>query len=372
MALALADTFSTLSKKDTAIRSSPSNKRPRDEEPLIFGQKRFHRAGKESGIFPDGYEVQFFQHSGKKSYQEDRLVVHSTLSNHIKGSKMKFFAIFDGHGGKVTSEYLEAHFLENLVDELKKDESLCLPPNPGENLKERQTKVKACLMRCIERTEKDIQALFDLSDGSTAVVCLFDGEMVTTANVGDSRAVLARIGKGKTRIKALQLSKDHTAGTPEEAKRIRKAGGIVANGRLWLPRQKKQINVTVGDFMQTVTVSEERSLEVSRSFGDPTFKKEGGVICVPNFSKFRITERDKFMILACDGLFEVWNNKQLVEFIHHKLFTDRTKPSLEEVMKALIKETILHRFAKDNTSVILVVFPRQQQKQKPAPTSPSG
>jgi len=362
MALALADTFSTLSKStDSTDRNSPnSKKRPRDVEPLIFGQKRFHREGKESGIFPDGYEVQFFQHSGKKNYQEDRLVVYSSLSNHIKGSKMKFFAIFDGHGGKVTSEYLEAHFLESLVDELKKDETLCLPPKAGINLKDRQSKVKAALLRCIERTEKDIQALIDLSDGSTAVVCLFDGQMVTTANVGDSRAVLARVGKGRTRIKSLQLSKDHTAGTPEEAKRIRKAGGIVANGRLWLPRQKKQINVTVGDFMQTVTVSEERSLEVSRSFGDPTFKKEGGVICVPNFSKFRITERDKFMILACDGLFEVWENKELVEFINHKLFNDRTKPSLEEVMKALIKETILHRFAKDNTSVILIVFPRQK------------
>jgi len=363
MALGLVDTFSTLSRTNSkADRNSPSKKRARDEEPVIFGQKRIHRAGKDSGIFPDGYEVQFFQHSGKKNYQEDRLVVHTSISDHIKGSDMKLFAIFDGHGGKVTSEYLEAHFLENLVHELKKDESLCQPPNPGDDLKERQSKVKAALMRCIERTEKDIQAQIDLSDGSTAVVCLVDGQMVTTANVGDSRAVLARQGKGKTRIKSLQLSKDHTAGTPEEAKRIRKSGGIVANGRLWLPRQKKQINVT-GDFMQTVTVSEERSLEVSRSFGDPSFKKEGGVICVPNFSKFKITERDKFMILACDGLFEVWNNKELVEFINHKLFTDRTKPSLEEVMKALIKETILHRFAKDNTSVILIVFPRQKENE---------
>jgi len=360
--MGLVDTFSTLSRtKDKADYNSPNKKRPRDEEPVIFGQKRIHRVGKDSGIFPDGYEVQFFQHSGKKNYQEDRLVVHSSLSNHIKGSKMKFFAIFDGHGGKVTSEYLEAHFLENLVHELKKDESLCQPPNDGDDLKVRQTKVKAALMRCIEQTESDIQALPNLSDGSTAVVCLFDGEMVTTANVGDSRAVLAREGKGKTRIKSLQLSKDHTAGTPEESKRIRKAGGIVAHGRLCLPRQKQQINVTVGDFMQTVTVSEERSLEVSRSFGDPSFKKEGGVICVPNFSKFKITERDKFMILACDGLFEVWKNKELVEFINHKLFIDRTKPSVEEVMKALIKETILHRFAKDNTSVILIVFPRNKE-----------
>jgi len=57
-------------------------------------------------------------------------------------------------------------------------------------------------------------------------------------------------------VKGVSLSKDHTAGKESEQKRIAKTAGFVQNNRV--------LGI----------------LEVSRSFGDPSFKKNG-VICVP-------------------------------------------------------------------------------------------
>lgn len=68
-----------------------------------------------------------------------------------------------------------------------------------------------------------------LRSGSTSVTCVIrvvDGRrMLFVANVGDSRAVLCRGGK------AQRMTIDHKASLPEEAKRIRDAGGFIGRNK---------------------------------------------------------------------------------------------------------------------------------------------
>lgn len=297
------------------------------------------------------YITETVQARGKKNYQQDRYV---ELEFTVKDYEYRMYAVYDGHGGSTTSDFLKNHFHEILAKTLEKK-----PPHEQKDPKNRHLLVKAGMIKAMKSAEEQVLGIPDLSDGSTAVICLFVGDTVTTANVGDSRAILARMPKNLQGMpKAIQLSKDHTAGEEDEIRRIRKGGGIVSEGRIHLPKVEKELTISTGDYMQNVTVVEERSLEVSRSFGDPSFKGDGtGVVMVPHISKFKInSERDKFLIIACDGLFEVWNNQQVVDFVYKKLYNDPTKPDIKEVMKALLKETVIFRHAKDNVTITLIIL----------------
>jgi len=136
-------------------------------------------------------------------------------------------------------------------------------------------------------------------------------------------------------------------------KRIEKFGGKVEDGRV------------VG------------VLGVSRSFGDAKLKKMG-VISQPDITKFTITPADRFIILACDGLFSVMSESDVTDFIQksileEKLFQkehpyipvdlaskQRTETESEiiakKVTRKLVREAVLVHGAKDNVTVIVILF----------------
>ena len=131
--------------------------------------------------------------------------------------------------------------------------------------------------------------------------------------------------------KALQLTQDDTVLQLSESKRITNSGGTISQGRV------------------------NGILEVTRSFGDSRLKK-CGVISAPHISKFTINkERDLFMIIACDGLWSVFNPSDAVKFVYEK-FKSKTQPNVKQVVRELLAEAILNKQAKDNVSAIIVRF----------------
>ncbi|CAG8770301.1 3_t:CDS:2, partial [Acaulospora morrowiae] len=133
-----------------------------------------------------------------------------------------------------------------------------------------------------------------------------------TANVGDARAVLSRNGK------AVRLSYDHKGSDPQEAKRIVDAGGFVMNNRV------------------------NGVLAVTRSLGDSSMKEF--VIGNPYTAETVLTEKDPFLILACDGLWDVCDDQGAVDLIK-----DIADPQVAS--KTLI-EHALQKFSTDNLSVM--------------------
>lgn len=169
--------------------------------------------------------------------------------------------------------------------------------------------IKKCLTDAYKKTDEEFlveasKASPVWKDGSTAVTALVVDDVLYVANLGDSRALLCRCGdNGKTSV--VSLSKDHSPSQYEERMRIQKAGGTVREGRV--------LGV----------------LEVSRSIGDGRFKR-CGVSCVPDVMRCTLTDNDRFLLLACDGLWKGFTVDSALKFINNILENEESEETVQE------------------------------------------
>lgn len=166
------------------------------------------------------------------------------------------------------------------------------------------------------------------TSGCTAVCAFVSPTHIFIANCGDSRAVLY----GRTSIRF--FSDDHKPFKPNERVRILNAGGTAT----------QRINGT---------------LAVSRALGDFEFKKdplrgpcEQLVSPEPEVTIIERDSDDEFLILACDGIWDVMTNDDLCSFICHML---RIESDIEKICSSVL-DVCLRKGSRDNMSIILVVF----------------
>lgn len=137
-----------------------------------------------------------------------------------------------------------------------------------------------------------------------------------TANAGDARAVLSRSGK------AVRLTYDHKGGDKQEAKRIQDAGGFVLNNRV------------------------NGVLAVTRSLGDTSMKEF--VVGSPYTTSTPLAANDEFLILACDGLWDVATDQKAVDLV-------KDVQDCDDAAKALM-EFALNEGTRDNVTVVVIRF----------------
>ncbi|KAJ5050562.1 uncharacterized protein L3040_002439 [Drepanopeziza brunnea f. sp. 'multigermtubi'] len=136
-----------------------------------------------------------------------------------------------------------------------------------------------------------------------------------TANVGDARIILCRNGK------ALRLSYDHKGSDENEGKRVANAGGLILNNRV------------------------NGVLAVTRALGDSYMKDL--VTGHPYTTETVIQpDLDEFIILACDGLWDVCSDQEAVDLI-------RNQQDPVAAAKQLVDHA-LARFSTDNLSCMVV------------------
>jgi len=258
---------------------------------------------------------------GKRDSNEDQ---HSIILN-LDGSNkdmnnINFLGVFDGHGGKLVSKYLKDNLPVYFVKKFKKNIYL----NPDKYSKyindvyeDIQNKIKIDHPRVINYC------------GSTACITIHyvDQEkkknFLWIANVGDSRVILTN----KDGI-AMQLSKDHKPNTPEERVRIEQMGGKISfDGVDWRIK----------------------NLSLSRAFGDIDCTPY--VTHLPQIYQYKISSSDKFLIKACDGLWDVISNQDAADFIL-ELLNKKNKGNYAKLLAeyALIKGSL------DNVTVIVYFF----------------
>ncbi|KAK9863223.1 hypothetical protein WJX84_003873, partial [Apatococcus fuscideae] len=146
------------------------------------------------------------------------------------------------------------------------------------------------------RWSSEQQSYVGPSAGCTAVVALVRGTQLLVANAGDSRCVMSRGGT------AVAMTHDHKPTDTEEHDRIIKAGGFITEGRV------------------------NGSLNLSRALGDMDYKQrrdisphEQMVTAFPEVRSLELEAGDEFLLLACDGIWDVMTNQEAVDFVGQRL-----------------------------------------------------
>jgi protein phosphatase 1G len=185
------------------------------------------------------------------------------------------------------------------------------------------------------------------SSGCTAVVALIcpdaagEGRTLYVANAGDSRCGLCRDGE------TIDLSVDHKPEDAEEFARITKAGGEVsADGRVC------------------------GGLNLSRSLGDHSYKRkihlaasEQMITALPDIRQTKLTDKDEFLVLACDGIWNSYSSAEVVAYVRERIRKD-PKPALSDVCRQLFysclaDDTQGDGTGCDNMTAIIVEFARK-------------
>ena len=249
---------------------------------------------------------------------------HFEIGN-LAGTGDSLFAVFDGHGGSAVSKFCCDNFVSVLTSDekfksgqisealrrtyLKLDEMLQDPAN-GHKLK-KYAGGKPISADNTSGGDMGRRGSLNLAlnTGCTAVVVHLSGDAITIANTGDSRAVLCRDGR------AVDLTTDHKTTLQSELDRISAAGGIVLNGRV------------------------NGSLNLTRAIGDLAFKGDTSlspekqvITANPDLEEIKCDlDTDDFIVIACDGLWEVMTSQEVVDYISHGLCAIRDVPSSSPV-----------------------------------------
>ncbi len=231
--------------------------------------------------------IQSYSLQGRRESNEDQ---HFNIINITNSNKMlnpiNMISVFDGHGGKLVSKYLK----NNLPKYLLKKSSI--------NIYDQKSAVTSRFFgKLFDKIQNDLIKDHPVAAkrcGSTALCGVMykdskNNNNIWIANVGDSRAVLCNMSD-----KAIQLSKDHKPHHPPEKRRIEHMGGkIKFDGVDW----------RIGD------------LSLSRAIGD--LDNTPYVTHKPELFRYKINKKDKFVIFACDGLWDVVGNKEAVDFVNY-------------------------------------------------------
>ena len=240
-------------------------------------------------------------YKGLRNSNEDALDIQTH-------SKTKLFAIYDGHGGANVSSYLKKNLPQYFVNE---------------SLPIKKTVINKTFKQLQHNLIKSNKIIAE-EMGSTCLCALVNGDKLQIMNVGDCRAVIAN------NKKAIPITQDHKPNTKVERERISKIKGnekIYNDDGIW----------RIGP------------LSVSRSFGDTDTDKY--ISQTPDVFTYNLSSKDDFIVLGCDGLWDVMNNTEVVKFIYDNPVNSVRKLGSEALKKG----------SNDNISIIIVYLNHNNQ-----------
>jgi serine/threonine protein phosphatase PrpC len=345
--------------------------------------KRISRTTKHAVDLPQVRDV--ITHVLGQKKDQDRAVCVPALTEDVL-----YCGVFDGHGrnGEVRSELATTEIPRLIRDELEhKPGRPYVAQDFCDALEVAYTTFHAQLDKLYEDTvlkyakeeNARIQAEFGAQagvdadkmrmpqdGGTTATSVLVSGEVIVIGWVGDSRAVLARriaqkrnlLNRFSSRLKISTLTDDHNvaANLDEEMQRVQEQGGEIYGKHI------------AGDKVEGM-------LQLTRSLGDSPFHRTGLVVAKPGLITVPILE-DRgdvapllFLMVASDGLWDYFSNKEAIEFVYKRLkkqkyheehAEDRRHEILTDVARAIeneaVRRSVDRRSHQDDITVLLVTF----------------
>jgi serine/threonine protein phosphatase PrpC len=275
---------------------------------------------------------------GVEKYNQDNFFVYNNLNDE---NDVLFIGVCDGHGilGHDVSKYLITHLPSNLNQALKKTRKY---------IRDKKTLQKT-MKEVFIKTNNDL-CRNDLVDtqfsGSTCVTIILTKNQIISGNVGDSRAVMGRYINGNWIN--IDLTKDQKPDTPEEKERILKRGGRIEsykdeNGNDFGPKRVWLKNADLP------------GLAMARSFGDEVAASVG-TISEPEIKYFDITEDDKFIIIASDGIWEFISSQECVNIIKDFYLKKDLKGCLKYLLNESSKRWIKEEEVIDDITAVIIFF----------------
>ncbi|CAL1406633.1 unnamed protein product [Linum trigynum] len=283
-----------------------------------------HLASIPNRIFANGKSRSscIFTQQGRKGINQDAMIVWEDFLP----EDVTFCGVFDGHGphghlvARKVRDTLPGKLMSFLdTNQPKQDGSgqICCNGNSkrledgGDLEKDGSIEDKLdslwreAFMKSYKAMDKELKSHPNLDcfcSGSTAVTIVKQGSNLFMGYIGDSRAIMGSKDSNDSMV-AIQLTVDLKPDLPREAERIKRCKGRVFAlqdepevSRVWLP------------------FDDAPGLAMARAFGDFCLK-EYGVISIPEFSHRLLTERDQFIVLASDGVWDVLSNEEVVDIV---------------------------------------------------------
>ncbi|TFY68251.1 hypothetical protein EVJ58_g1122 [Rhodofomes roseus] len=268
-----------------------------------------------------------------------------------------FFAIFDGHAGKQAAEWCGANFSTCFLEAIKRDPTATIPDAFNQTFHD----VDGHLSQLSEESDGKMHAgctavtaflRLEDADGKQSFlpphfdpidIALADMHLDDEASDGEAEGGHEKVSN-RARIKQFFKPANHDQSSPppsqassantnekdnawtlprnatQEAKRIMDAGGFVMSGRV------------------------NGVLAVTRSLGDSSMKEF--VVGAPYTTETELSEEDEFLILACDGLWDVIDDQKACELV--RSIADPRRAA-EELLDYAYKN-----YSTDNVTVLVV------------------
>ena len=364
-----SDVHKMLIKTDLDIKY-PLKEESKKQINLIFDETKLNHISDRISSKSFEHIIAYAANTNKgilKYYNEDRIsiVVNMNQPNDYQSKdkfpKVSYFAIFDGHGGFKSAEYLRDNLL-NLICTNKN-----FPNNINLAIKESFKKADETFLN--EHAFSDGK-LKDRS-GSCGLFLLVINDTIYVANVGDSRCLVSYNNEKKRKA----VTRDHRPNFAYEKERIIKNGGIIYQTKNILNIENNN-TLYKGKILKGPFRVFPGRLSVSRTIGDAEAKLKnfGGlenvVINEPDVYSYNIEENDiDYFILGCDGIFEqlknedifqcvsmvVKHNKELLEKSNKKNLNINNHKICGEIVNLILKAA-MERKSLDNLTCIFIAF----------------
>lgn len=280
--------------------------------------------------------VNFSSLKGNRKTMEDYFIVdqYDIIKDH------QLFAIFDGHGGSECAKFMKENLLNVFYSHSEINEYInALDDVDPEFFSTILFFYEIDFQRVFNEV---LQKLDDMyyeyttknkycipQDGTTVNIIFITPYKIICANLGDSRSILVKIPG----IPLRQLSSDHTI--EYDSYRLKIVGATISSDNRILSNSGCLLNL-------------------SRSLGDYSFKKifngktDDFVSRIPEVRILERSNDDLFIIMACDGLWDVLSNEYVSEYLYKNYASINVAFSLS-------KEALL-RGSTDNITCISIKF----------------
>jgi len=259
--------------------------------------------------YPSAYQLDAY------SPIEDRYYVNE---------ERKWFAVFDGHGSNICSEYVHKRLPQKLIDLVDKENKSFEEAAP-------------IAYKSVDEEFLNLYShLKGMAVGTCALFVVVQADTIYVANTGDSLALIGHRGEDGV-VVPIKINNEHNTKNADEVALLkqRTTDPNPIRGAPNSPAPGSRIGGVIS---------------VTRALGDGVFKNAH--MSIPHYERYlpyltnepelttyKIVPQDEFLLIASDGLFEQVTTTEVVKWIHEYVVeNNHSKEACEKASEMVINK----------------------------------